>query len=56
MITVAGWKLWNRKPSEAPAVSAASTAAPGDVEVKCDDREGDAVDRTQPGRQPVDAV
>jgi hypothetical protein len=25
----AGWKLWARKPSEAPAVSAARIAAPG---------------------------
>ena len=52
----AGWKLWIRKPSAAPAVIAASTPALRAPEVERDDRERDGADRAHARRQPVDAV
>ena len=56
MKTDAGWKLWTRKPSAAPAVIAASDAGAVAVQVEGDDRERDRADRADARREPVDAV
>ena len=56
MKTDAGWKLWIRKPSAAPAVIAARRAGVVAAEVEGDDRERDRADRADAGGQAVDAV
>ena len=52
----AGGKPWRRKPSAPPAVSAASTPAPGLVERQRDHGERAGRDRADAGGEPVDAV
>ena len=52
----AGWKLCQRKPSAAPAVSAASTPGGVPVERERDHRERGRRDRAHARRQPVGAV
>ena len=52
MKTDAGWKLWTRKPSAAPAVMAARTPAASSPEVERDDREGDRAIAQTPAARP----
>ena len=56
MKVVAGGKPWRRKPSAAPAVSAASTPGGGAIEREGDRRQGRRRDHADPGGEPVDAV
>ena len=57
MKTEAGWKLWTRKPSAAPAMIAARTPRVRALSrSKAIDRERRRRDRADAGREAVDAV
>ena len=56
MKTEAGWKLWTRKPSAAPAVIAASTPAASRPRSKAMMAERHGRDRADAGGEAVDAV